>query len=508
MPLLLFLLLLPPHGLWADSAASARESRQWRRTHERAIVVEYTKLLSLPNVAGPNVARNVADMRRNAELIRAMLERRRIQTQLLEVEGAPPVIYGERLQPGAKRTVIFYVHYDGQPVDGGKWFNRAPFQPALMSGPVEAGGQPVALHSSGPFNPEWRLYARSASDDKAPIIALTTALDAMDAAGIAPGSNLKFFLDGEEEAGSPHMREFLAKYKHLLAGDVWIFCDGPVHQSRRQQIVFGARGSTALDVTIFGPRSELHSGHYGNWAPNPAMQLARLLATMKDDDGKVLIKDFYSDTEPLSAVEKLALAAVPNIDEEIRKQFWLGRTEGNGRRLDELINLPALNIQGITSAGTGDLARNVIPAQATAAIGLRLVKGNHYRRIQDRVVDHIRLQGFHVVEQEPSEATLIQVPKVCLVRRRSGYNGVRAPMDLPIAKQVVAAVEQARGPVIRMPTLGGSLPIAPIYDALQTPVLIVPIANHDNNQHSHNENLRLQNLWDGIETMAALLGMP
>ncbi len=195
------------------------------------------------------------------------------------------------------------------------------------------------------------------------------------------------------------------------------------------------------------------------------------------------------------------------MDGEIRKQFWLGRSEGGGRRLDELINLPALNIQGITSAGTGELARNVIPAQATAAIGLRLVKGNHYRRMQDRVIEHIRLQGFHVVEEEPGESVRTQYPRVCLVRRREGYNGVRAPMDLPIAKQVVAAVEQAHGPLIRLPTLGGSLPIAPIYEVMQTPVLIVPIANHDNNQHSHNENIRLQNLWDGIETMAALLGM-
>ncbi len=296
---LLLALLVSGHTLHADSAAAAAEARRFRLSHERVIVEEYTKLLAVPNVA-----RNVTDMRRNAELIRAMFEQRGVRTQLWEVDGAPPVIFGEGLQPGAKRTIVFYAHYDGQPVDASQWFHRAPFQPVLLGGRLEEGAQPVTMPSSGPLNPEWRLYARSASDDKAPLIALLTALDAMDAAGLAPGSNLKFFLDGEEEAGSPHMALFLAKYKQLLASDVWIFCDGPVHQSRRQQIVFGARGSTSLEVTIYGAQGELHSGHYGNWAPNPAMQLARLLATMRDDDGKVLIKDFYADTEPLSAAEK------------------------------------------------------------------------------------------------------------------------------------------------------------------------------------------------------------
>jgi acetylornithine deacetylase/succinyl-diaminopimelate desuccinylase-like protein len=498
MPLVL-LILLACRPAYADSAAAGRAARAWRQAHERPILNEYVELLSVPNIA-----RNLDDMRRNASLIQTILEKRGIRSQLLEVAGAPPVIYGERKTPGATRTILFYVHYDGQPVEPQLWFNKDPFRPTMLD--VE--GRAVTIPASGAIDPEWRLYARSAGDDKAPIITLTSALDAITAAGIAPTSNLKFFLDGEEEAGSPHMRQFLEKYKHLFGADVWIFCDGPVHQSRRQQIVFGARGSTALEITVYGPRRELHSGHYGNWAPNPAMMLAQLLASMKDEHGKVLVKDFYKDVEPLGEGELKAIAGAPNIEADLKKELWLGWTEGDGRRLDELINQPALNIQGISSAGTGDQARNVIPSTATASVGIRLVKGTDARRMQDLVIEHIRSRGYHVTETEPDPATLMKHGKVARIGRRAGYNAVRAPMDLDISRRIVGAVEAARGAVIQLPTLGGSLPIAPIQEVLQAPVVIVPIANHDNNQHGHNENMRLQNLWDGIETMAALLAMP
>ncbi|MBM3812413.1 MAG: M20/M25/M40 family metallo-hydrolase [Acidimicrobiia bacterium] len=497
----IFLAVLCTGLCWADSAAGAA-ARKWRQQHERAILDEYVKLLSLPNVAS-----NVDDMRRNAVLIRAMLEKRKISTQLLEIPGAPPVIFGERKTPGATRTVVFYVHYDGQPVAPEMWFNKNPFQPTMLDAPLEAGGKPTALPATGPIPPEWRLYARSTGDDKAPVITLTSALDAVDAAGIAPTSNLKFFFDGEEEAGSPHMGQFLEKYNHLLAADVWIFCDGPVHQSRRQKVVFGVRGATALEVTVYGPRRELHSGHYGNWAPNPAMMLAQLLASMKDEEGKVLVKDFYRDMEPLGEAERKALAEAPNFDAEIKKELWLNRTEGDGLRLDELITRPALNIQGISSAHVGAQARNVVPAEATAHLGIRLVKGTDARIMQDLVIAHIKSRGYHVVETEPGPEVLMKHPRVCKVLRRSGYNAVRAPMDLPISRAIVAAMEAARGPVIKLPTSGGSLPIAPIQDVMRTPVIMIPIANHDNNQHAHNENMRIQNLWDGIETMAALLAM-
>jgi acetylornithine deacetylase/succinyl-diaminopimelate desuccinylase-like protein len=262
----------------ADSPAGA--ARRYRQAHERAIVDEFIALLSIPNVA-----HRLADMRRNAAHITRMFEQRGVQTRLLEVEGAPPVVYGELRVPGARQTILFYAHYDGQPVDPSQWAGRAPFRPTLRDRALDDGGKPIPLPAPGRrFGPEWRLYARSAGDDKAPIVAWLTALDALRAARIPLRSNIKFFLDGEEEAGSPHLERILRRHRDLVGADVWIFCDGPVHQNRKQQIAFGARGTTGLQLTIYGAKRELHSGHYGNWAPNPAAMLANLIASMRDDD--------------------------------------------------------------------------------------------------------------------------------------------------------------------------------------------------------------------------------
>src|SRR5262249_6786986 len=158
------------------------------------------------------------------------------------------------------------------------------------------------------FDPEWRLYARGAADDKAPIVAMMAALDAIRAAGLKMQSNIKFTFEGEEEAGSPNFEKILAENKTLFAGDVWLNCDGPVHQTRGQLPTFGDRGIPSVDSPVYGPGVELHSGHSGNWAPTPAMMLARLLASMKDDDGRVLIEHFYDGIEPLSESEKRAIA--------------------------------------------------------------------------------------------------------------------------------------------------------------------------------------------------------
>ncbi len=478
----------------------AEAARKWRQMNERAILDEFAGLLAIPNIAS-----NIPDMRRNAAHIRAMMEKRGVRTELLEVPDSPPAIYGELLTPGAKQTLIFYVHYDGQPVEAQHWKDAGPFEPIFRDGLLEDGARLVTLPASGPVPPEWRIYSRSASDDKAPIIGLLTALDALKQARIPLRSNIKFFLDGEEEAGSPHLAALLEKYKAKLQSDAWIFCDGPVHQTRRQAITFGVRGSTGFQLTVYGPRRELHSGHYGNWAPNPALMLAHLIASMRDEDGRVRVAGFYDDVEPLSESEKRAIAAMPEVETKLKRELLLARTEGAGKRLDELIALPALNIQGIASAGVGSQSRNVVPASATASIGIRLVKGMNHRRTLDKVIEHIRRQGYHVVETEPDEATRLRYPKVCRISRRDGYNAVRAPMDSAIAQKVIEAVRAARGDLVLIPTAGGSLPIAPIEETLRKPVIMVPIANHDNNQHGHNENIRIQNLWDGIETMAALL---
>ncbi|HVF88805.1 MAG TPA: M20/M25/M40 family metallo-hydrolase [Blastocatellia bacterium] len=495
--------LLLNSPVWMTHAGVPESSvRAHRQAHEAEILGELADLLSIPNVAS-----DTANIRRNAERLVSMMSRRGIETRVLEGDG-PPVVFGELKTPGATRTIAFYAHYDGQPVDASKWATD-PFKPVLRDGPLEAGGQIIPLPRPGQkIDPEWRLYARSASDDKAPIIALMAALDAVKAAKLALTANLKFFFEGEEEAGSRNLEELVKRNAALLGADAWICADGPVHQTRRQLLYFGVRGVVTANITVYGSNRGLHSGHYGNWAPNPAMRLAKLLASMKDDAGRVLIDGFYDDVVPLGDIEKRALKEMPAIDRELMREYGLAQADGGGRSLGELINEPSLNIDGLQSEYVGREARTIIPSEATAAVDMRLVKGIDPRRQVERLIAHIRKQGYFVAGDEPDRETRLKHPLIARVTSNDGYRAVRTPMNLPLAQKIIRAIEQSTGerPVLA-PTLGGSVPLWIFDDATKAPQIGVPIVNHDNNQHAANENLRLKNLWDGIEIFAAIMTM-
>jgi len=470
----------------AQSSSAGPAARQWRQLHQAEILEQFTNLLSIPNVASDR-----ENIQRNADLLILMLRKRGVETRLLTLEGANPVVFGEVKTPNAKHTIVFYAHYDGQPVTPAEWEGNAPFSPVIRK-----------------VTGEDRIFARSASDDKAAIMAQLAALDALRDARVPFRSNIRFVWEGEEEAGSPHLESILNANRDLVHGDVWLVCDGPVDQSGKQTVVFGARGDTHLEVTIFGAIRGLHSGHYGNWAPNPAMMLAQLLAGMKDQDGNVVIPHFYDGIAPLGPVEKEAIAEAPVNDEALRQELSLGRVDGGGRKLLELLNLPSLNVNGMAAANVGARANNVIPSRAVADLDLRLVVGEHWLEQQNRVIEYIQSQGYYVVDSEPSRDILLAHPRVAMVKGDDfSYDAARTPMDLPIARDVIAAVESARGKVVKWPTVGGSVPLGAMERAARTHTIGVPIANHDNNQHSSNENIRLQNLWDGIETMAALMQM-
>ena len=500
--LLALTLAVVPSVADAQVNAAANAARTWRQQHERAIVDEFVALLSIPNVASdrPNILRNAA-------AIVAMMEKRGIAARQVSVPGGNPVVFGEIRTMGATRTIGFYAHYDGQPLDPREW-KSPPFEPTLRDRRVEDDGSVIALPGAGQrFDPEWRLYARGAADDKAPIVALVTAIDAIQAAGIAFKANVKFMFDGEEEAGSANLEATLTANKALFAADVWLMCDAPLYQTRDQSVIFGARGVTRMDITVYGPRNELHSGHYGNWAPNPAMLLAQLLASMKDDTGRVRVQGFYDDVEPLGPIERAALASAPPNEDALREQFWLGSTDGNGVSLNELITQPSLNIRGMASSRIGAQASNVIPAHAEATIDIRMVKGMNPLKTAGLIVEHARRQGFFVVDRDPTADERRRHAKVAKIVTPLLGAGSRTPMNLPISMEVVRVVESARGRTVKLPTMGGGLPLQEVERPTGAPTIIIPIGNHDNNQHSYDENLRLQNLWDGIELMAALLTM-
>lgn len=489
---LTLLLVILNMTLRADPATVATKVRAWRTNHEREILAEFAQLLSIPNLAS-----DTPNIRRNADAIRTMCEKRGLVAKLVTIEGAPPLVVADFVVPNAKRTIAFYAHYDGQPVDVSQWKSE-PWKPVMR----DSGGNDVDWQNAKTVDPEWRFFSRSAGDDKAPIIAILAALDALRSLGTQPSVNLRFFFEGEEEAGSPHLADYL-KLPEIPHPDAWVFCDGPVHQSRRMELVFGARGTVDLDLTVYGPIKGLHDGHYGNWVPNPIVHLTHLIDSMRDESGHILIKKFYDDVRQPTVVEKEALAKIPNVEGDLRREFQIGVTEGNGKSLNELIMLPSLNLRGIEAGHVGRQASNTIPTEARASIDFRLVPDETPESIKSLVEQHIVAEGFSIVRQTPDAGTRAASARIVKVEWGAGYPASRTALDLPFSRELAAIMTAAGHEPIRLPTAGGSLPINLFQQGNNAPVIAFPIANHDDNQHAANENLRLQNLWDGIEVFAA-----
>ncbi len=475
--------------------------RAYREQHEASILREFTEFLALRNLASDS-----ATIRQNAYAIVAMLAKRGIESRLLESPGSPPAVWGELTISPTARTVILYAHYDGQPVDTARWVTQ-PWRPTLRSRALFDGGKEIPLPRDGErIDPEARIYARSASDDKAPIVAVLSALDALRAAHIQPSVNLKLFLDGEEEAGSSHMAAMLTAHKDLLASDGWLFLDGPVHQSRQAQIVYGVRGDMGLNLTVYGSKRPLHSGHYGNWAPNPIAMLVHLLASMRDASGHITIAGYYDNVRPLSDAERRAFASVPPVEQQLKAELGLAEAEGGDGALAERLALPAFNMSGIAGGGVGAKGSNTIVSEAKAFVDLRLVPDQQPEGVKRLIEAHLERMGYHVVHEAPDSLTRRRFSRIVNVEWGDGYAAVRVSPDHPFARAVTHGLEAALGhSVIQVPTLGGSLPLAPFEAVLHPPLVVLPMANHDNNQHAENENLRVQNMWDAIEMFGGLI---
>jgi acetylornithine deacetylase/succinyl-diaminopimelate desuccinylase-like protein len=475
-------------GAQTTTSAAAAAAKAYTAPRHEALLQQYETFLSMPDVAA-----DPEGLRKNAEYLVEQLKSVGAETRLLTAPGLekyPPVVWGEIRTPGATRTIVFYAHYDGQPVTPSEWETGKPFTPYVKT-----------------VDGEQRVYARGAGDDKAAIFAQLTAVRAIQAAGLKLSANIRFIWEGEEEAGSVHLEQILMANRELIGGDIWLVCDGPVDQTREQSLAFGARGDAHMQITVYGPAHPLHSGHYGNWAPNPAMELVQLLAGMKDANGHVLIPHYYDGIQPLGPVERKALADAPVNDEMLRQEYVLGHVDGGGRHLLELLNEPSLNINGISAGQTGAHSTNSIPSTAVVNLDMRLVVGVDGKTEQQRVVDYVRSQGYFITSDAPTKAELLGHAKVARIEVTPPEEAVRTPMDLPIASEVIDAVKSARGKVVLLPTMGGTVPLDAMERASGTRTITVPIANHDDNQHAANENLRLQNLWDGAETMAALMAM-
>lgn len=468
----------------------------WRAGHEKAIVDELRGLVSLPNVAG-----NDADMQKNAERLRQLFTARQFKVETVDGPGSP-VVFASLDVPNAAGTLTFYIHYDGQPVDAAEWTRCKPFAPCLVgpSGPVP--DDPARTT----FDPEWRLYGRSTSDDKGPIVALLNAVDALRATGKGPTWNVRVVLDGEEEAGSRNFQRFATARAAALKTDLAITLDGPRHPSGRPTVYFGVRGGAGATITVYGARGDLHSGNYGNWAPDPSMRLAKLLASMKDDTGRVLIKDFYRDVRPLTPTEKAALDAAPNVEALLARDFAVARPERADQRLEAKLNEPTLSVLELSTSGIP--GRSAIPGSATARLEVRMVKDLVPETQNALITEHVKAQGYVVVSgREPTDDERRTHPLLARVDPRRGSAASRVSMDDPAARAVVTALTFNGVPPVQLPTLGGGLPFGTFSDQYRMPTVGVSIVNFDNNQHGPDENLRLQNLWEGIEMLAALMTM-
>jgi acetylornithine deacetylase/succinyl-diaminopimelate desuccinylase-like protein len=346
------------------------------------------------------------------------------------------------------------------------------------------------------------LYARGAADDKGPIWCHLQALELMDALGLTPSVNVKLIFDGEEEIGSPFFGPFTEAHRDLLAADVVIVTDGPKHGTGRPTITGGARGVMKIELEIESARRDLHSGNFA--VPNPAWKLNGLLASMATPDGTPLIEGFEDDVVAPTAAERRLMAEFPLDLGALERELGVGLP---GDYLDRIMFHPTLTIRGLHSGFVGAEANTIIPHKATVSIDIRMVKNQRWSKVYRRLIDHIRGQGFTVLESPDEPLPDALRGRAVRVVDKGGYDPAKTSLDLPVSREIIAAIERAHAGerAVLLPTLGGSVPIWAFTDILELPTLIVPYANANNRQHSPNEHLRLDHLFRGIRTTAQLL---
>ena len=464
---------------------------------------EYREFLSLPNDAN-----NEDELIPNMIWCEEAFQRRGFTTERLKTKRLP-LILAEKQYSGAKNTVLFYIQIDGQPVDPSKWFQEGPFVPTLKKQVKKDKWETIPWESLYKnYDDDWRIFARSASDAKGPINSFLIALDIIAEKGIKPDYNIKVIMDMEEEMGSPNLPPAVKKLRKKLQADRLVILDGPRHPSNEPTLTFGARGIVAIQLKVHGPKYPQHSGHYGNYVPNPAVRLSQLIASMKDDDGKVTIPGYY-DGITISEEARAIMSAVPDDEKFIQRSIGISEPDKVANNYQESIQYPSLNVRGMQSGWVEKEVRTIIPSYALAEIDVRLVKETDPNRIIKLIKNHIKSQGYYIIDRDPKDNERSRYNKIASFNYRIGYQAFRTPVNSEIAYWLRAALVNGFGkePIIKR-TSGGSIPISPFVNTLNIPAVTVPTVNPDNNQHSPNENLRVGNLIESIRTHVSLLVQP
>lgn len=468
---------------------------------------EFLELLAIDNVADVP-----GDIKRNATFLDQSFRKRGFTTRLVDNPARRPAVFASYPDAvaGAK-TILFYIHFDGQPVIPAEWAQKSPFDPVVKKRGANGQWQEVArdLLFARPLDGELRIFARSASDDKAPIMMFLTAIDLLRAEKKAPAVNIKVILDGEEEISSPSLAGMVKTNQSLFGADALVILDGPTHDSGRPTLAFGNRGIAQATLTVFGPRAPLHSGHFGNYVPNPAMRLAALLASMKDDNGRVLIPGYYDGVE-LTSADREILGKTGDDETALRKRLGIARAETVGGNYREATQYPSLNVRGMVSAAVGGKAANIVPSEAVAELDMRTTPETDGRHLFELVKRHIVQQGYHLVDGAPTDDDRQRYDKLASFRLGEVQAAARMPIDSPVGRWANAALTSATGPSpgaepVQIRMMGGTVPTHVLVDALHLPFILVPTVNGDNNQHARDENLRLGNFITGTETIYSLL---
>ena len=469
------------------------------KTQVRHSIAELRDFIKIPNDALDH-----ADINRNLTWLTKKFTERGFNSSILPTDGES-LFFAALPMEDSKPTVLFYMHFDGQSVDPSKWNQPDPYEVVLKS--FEKGSwktQPFdSLDRDIIYN--WRLFGRSTSDDKGPIVMFLNAIDLLKKNNIRIPFNIKVILDGEEEKSSKHLPKAVKTYRELLESDFLVITDGPVHASNKPTVVYGCRGVTTLSLTTYGPIKPQHSGHYGNYAPNPGFQLARLLASMKDATGKVLIPGYYDGIaldEPTMAI----LNSVPDDPVSINGHLAIKTPEKVGAFYQESLQFPSLNIRGMGSGWIGEKARTIVPATATAELDLRLVPESDGTTLKNLVKTHIENQGFHIFEEVPSKEERMKYDNPITVMEGPVTDAFRTDLNNPYGDFLVNTMKKTfEEEVVQIRIMGGTVPIAPFINELKIPAFIVPMVNPDNNQHSPDENLKIGQIAYGIKAFYGIL---
>ncbi len=495
--------------LWPLQAGAASPSTDaLAAKHASASYKEFVELLALPNDSVVP-----ADIQKNTDRLEQAFKKRGFQTRQLPNNGKP-MLYAEL--PGhdpAKKTVLFYAHLDGQSVNPQQWQQKSPWEATLKQKNAKGEWEAIPLEKlyGDQVDPDWRLFARSSSDDKGPIMMLLAAIDALNEQGRKPSVNVKVILDSEEEKGSPSLGAVIDQNADLLKSDALLVLDGPMHQTNKPTLVFGNRGVALVTVTVFGAKQGLHSGHFGNYAANPAQRLSQLLASMKDETGRVTIPGYYDSVKIDAAAEKI-MAAVPDDEAALRKRLGIAQAEKVGKNYQEALQYPSLNVRGMASGDVGPKARTIIPETAVAEIDLRTVPETPPAHLIGLLKKHIEAQGYHLVQGTPTDEERAKYDKIAAVASddvSASSSAARTDMQSPVGEWLYRAFKDTYGEEpVRIRMMGGTVPTGAAVEALKVPFVIVPLVNADNNQHSNDENLRLGNYVAGVKGLIGILQQP